>query len=88
MIVASHGKGSWSYMEAVRCKQCGETRWSLFPGSLAHALEAPCELCGGETVLERRRPGAGPDQLDVERRRAAIADRIAGVESTHGLAAR
>ena len=36
-------------MEAVRCTECGETRWSLFPGSLAHALEAPCELCGGET---------------------------------------
>ena len=87
MIVTSHGK-ELSNMEAVRCKQCGETRWSLFPGSLAHALEAPCELCGGETVLERRRPGAGPDQLDVERRRAEIADRITGAESTHGLAAR
>jgi hypothetical protein len=64
-------------MEAVRCTQCGETRWSLFPGSLASSLEAPCELCGGETVIERRRPGAGPDHLDVERRRVAIADRIA-----------
>ena len=68
-------------MEAVRCTQCGETRWSLFPGSLAHALEAPCELCGGETVIERRRPGAGPVELRVERRRAAIADRIAGLDS-------
>jgi len=77
-------------MEAVRCAQCGETRWSLFPGSLAHALEAPCELCGGETVIERRRPGAGPDQLDVERRRAAFADRIAGDQpvGARGLAAR
>jgi hypothetical protein len=28
-------------------------------------------------VVERRRPGAGPDELDVERRRAAIFDRIA-----------
>ena len=56
-------------MEAVRCTECGETRWSLFPGSLAHALEAPCELCGGETVVERRRPGAGPTPLGVERRR-------------------
>ena len=74
-------------MEAVRCTQCGETRWSLFPGSLAHALEAPCELCGGATVLERRRPGAGPDQLDVERRRAAIADRITAADPTEGLAA-
>jgi hypothetical protein len=77
-------------MEAVRCTQCGETRWSLFPGSLAHSLEAPCELCGGETVIERRRPGAGPEQLAVERRRAAIADRIAGGQALSGqrLAAR
>ena len=54
-------------MEAVRCTQCGETRWSMLPGSLASALEAPCELCGGETVVERRRPGAGPG---APRRRA------------------
>jgi hypothetical protein len=32
-------------------------------------------------VIERRRPGAGPDHLDVERRRAAIADRIAGIDA-------
>jgi hypothetical protein len=67
-------------MEAVRCTQCGETRWSLLPGSLAHALESPCELCGGETVIERRRPGACPDTLEVERRRTEIADRIASME--------
>jgi hypothetical protein len=77
-------------MEAVRCTECGETRWSLLPGSLTHALEAPCELCGGETVIERRRPGAGPDTLDVERRRAAIAGRIAGADAleSNELAAR
>ena len=62
-------------MEAVRCTECGETRWSLLPGSLAHALEAPCEICGGETVVERRRPGAGPAPPGVERRRTAIDDR-------------
>jgi hypothetical protein len=41
-------------------------------------------------VIERRRPGAGPEQLDVERRRAAIADRIAAGDAatTHELAAR
>jgi hypothetical protein len=65
-------------MDAVRCTQCGGTRWSLLPGSLDHLLEKPCELCGGERVIERRRPGAGPDTLAIERRRAAIADRIAG----------
>jgi hypothetical protein len=75
-------------MEAVRCIECGETRWSLFPGSLAHSLDGPCELCGGETVIERRRPGAGPEQLDVERRRAAIADRIAAIGSGSRLATR
>jgi hypothetical protein len=53
---------------AVRCLQCGETRWTLFPSSLEHSLERPCELCGGETVLERRRPGSGPRRLAVERR--------------------
>jgi hypothetical protein len=78
MMGAEPRKELVSVMEAVRCTQCGETRWSLFPGSLASSLEAPCELCGGETVIERRRPGAGPNELDVERRRSAIADRIAG----------
>jgi hypothetical protein len=77
-------------MEAVRCTECGETRWSLLPGSRTHALEAPCELCGGKTVVERRRPGAGPGTLDVERRRTAIADRIAGADAVESseLAAR
>jgi hypothetical protein len=74
-------------MEAVRCTECGETRWSLFPVSLRHSLESPCELCGGETVIERRRPGAGPETLRIERRRAAIADRIAGRDPSE-LAAR
>jgi hypothetical protein len=69
-------------MEAVRCTQCGETRWSLLPGGLTHLLDAPCELCGGTTVVERRRPGAGPAMLDVERRRAAMAARIAGDASS------
>ena len=76
-------------MDAVRCTACGETRWSLLPGSLEHALDAPCELCGGETVVERRRPGAGPPPYGVERRRRAIADRIAGADGDQrGLAAR
>jgi hypothetical protein len=81
MMASEPRKELVAVMEAVRCTQCGETRWSLFPGSLAHALEAPCELCGGETVIERRRPGSGPRELDVERRRAGIAGRIAGGDS-------
>jgi hypothetical protein len=76
-------------MEAVRCTECGETRWSLFPGSFAHSLVEPCELCGGEMVIERRRPGAGPDRLMVERRRAAIAEQIvAGAGSSPRVGAR
>jgi hypothetical protein len=75
-------------MEAVRCTECGGTRWSIMAGSLAHLLEEPCELCGGERVIERRRPGAGPDELDTERRRAEIADRIAGRHGDIRLTAR
>jgi hypothetical protein len=75
-------------MEAVRCTQCGGTRWSLLPGSLTHLLEEPCELCGGMRTIERRRPGAGPDSLDEERRRAEIADRIAGLQDGARLTAR
>jgi hypothetical protein len=64
-------------MEAVRCTRCGETRWSLLPDALAHLLAAPCELCGGKTTIERRRPGTAGN-VDVERLRMAIAARIAG----------
>jgi hypothetical protein len=48
------------------------------PDALTHLLAAPCELCGGKTTVERRRPGAGHGAVDVERRRMAIALRIAG----------
>ena len=75
-------------MEAVRCTQCGGTRWSLLPGSVTHLVEEPCELCGGTRTIERRRPGAGPHSLNIERRRAEIADRIAGVHDDARLTAR
>ena len=65
-------------MEAVRCIQCGETRWSLFAGSFSSALQAPCELCGGECVPERRRPGSQPERLAVERRRVVTVGRMKG----------
>jgi hypothetical protein len=35
---------------------------------LEMALEQPCEVCGGPTVIERRHPGAGPRVLPFERR--------------------
>jgi hypothetical protein len=58
-------------LQAVRCTECGETRWSLF-SSLDKALSHPCEMCGGETEPERRRPGSGPREFPLasERRGA------------------
>jgi translation initiation factor 2 beta subunit (eIF-2beta)/eIF-5 len=55
-------------MEAVRCLECGATRWALFGRSFEHLLNEPCEACGGETVVERRRPGTGAAKPFVERR--------------------
>jgi hypothetical protein len=45
-------------MDAVRCLQCGATRWSFRSGTLGRLLAGPCETCGGTVVRERRRPGA------------------------------
>lgn len=44
-------------MDAMRCKACGDVRWSI----LGLTVRAPsaCELCGGEMVRERRRPNRG-----------------------------
>jgi hypothetical protein len=47
---------------------CGATRWSLFSGSFERLLSEPCQTCGGETVVERRRPGGGRRRSLVERR--------------------
>ena len=68
-------------MEAVRCIECGETRWSLLPARWHILWTVHASCAEAEVVIERRRPGAGPEQLDVERRRAAIADRIAAIGS-------
>jgi hypothetical protein len=57
-------------MDAVRCLQCGETRWTFRPGSLARLLAEPCESCGGPVVRERRKPGATRGRVRVERREA------------------
>jgi hypothetical protein len=57
-------------MDAVRCLDCGGTRWTFLAGSLARLLSEPCETCGGEVVLERRRPGARRARAVVERRQA------------------
>jgi hypothetical protein len=55
-------------MDAVRCLECGATRWAMFGVSFEHLLDEPCEVCGGETVVERRRPGSGAAKPFVERR--------------------
>ena len=56
-------------LQAVRCTQCGDARWSLF--SSADPAQ-PCELCGGEMKVERRMPGSGPRKLLRERRTARL----------------
>jgi hypothetical protein len=55
-------------VDAVRCLECGETRYALFGRTLEHMLEQPCQVCGGRTVVERRRPGTSPRTPLVERR--------------------
>jgi hypothetical protein len=55
-------------VNAVRCLECGATRWTIFGESLEHLLDEPCEVCGGETVAERRRPGTGAARPFMERR--------------------
>jgi hypothetical protein len=61
-------------LQAVRCTECGDARWSLF--SSADPAQ-PCELCGGERRLERRMPGSGPRTLARERRSASVPPRRA-----------
>jgi len=56
-------------LQAVRCTECGDARWSLF--STANPAK-PCELCGGEMEVERRVPGAGPRRLPRERRTQTV----------------
>jgi predicted nucleic acid-binding Zn ribbon protein len=43
-------------MHASRCKDCGDTRWSLLGAYRPEALTA-CQMCGGEMLQERRSPG-------------------------------
>ena len=55
-------------VDAVRCLECGATRWTMFGATFEHLLDEPCEVCGGETVAERRRPGTGARKVFLERR--------------------
>jgi hypothetical protein len=53
-------------MDAMRCKECGDVRWS-FTG-LSGRRDVRCELCGAEMVPERRQPHRGSRGPDDERR--------------------
>jgi hypothetical protein len=55
-------------VDAVRCLECGATRWTMFGATFEHLLDEPCEVCGGKTVAERRRPGTGAARPFMERR--------------------
>ena len=50
-------------MPGVRCDALDDVRCQL-----EHLLGEPCEVCGGETVVERRRPGTGARKVFFERR--------------------
>lgn len=52
-------------MDAIRCLDCGDVRWSLM-GLKGRA--GKCTMCGGEMVPERRRPAAGARLRRGERR--------------------
>ncbi len=56
-------------MDAIRCLDCGDVRWSLMglkgrPGA--------CTMCGGEMVAERRRPSTAPSSLGERRDLMAV----------------
>ncbi len=54
-------------MLAMRCKDCGDVRWSFSSRGVSHEGDR-CELCGGEMVRERRIPGHARTGSTDERR--------------------
>ena len=52
-------------MDAIRCLDCGDVRWSLMG---LKGRPGKCTMCGGEMVAERRRPAAGRPATPGERR--------------------
>jgi hypothetical protein len=42
--------------ELVRCKSCGQVRWSVLKGT-GQRDPGVCDVCGEPLALERRRPG-------------------------------
>lgn len=62
--------GTWMKMLGLRCTTCGETRWALLTIPMERSRE--CCVCGGEMLVERRRPGHGTAQAG-ERRTLPVA---------------
>ena len=61
-------------MDAIRCLDCGDVRWSLMglkgrPGT--------CSMCGGEMVPERRRPTGAPMSRGERRELVAVRETVA-----------
>jgi hypothetical protein len=52
-------------MRGMRCKECGDVRWSFL--GISDTKQDKCILCGGETVPERRVPD-GARRGGIERR--------------------
>ncbi len=56
-------------MDAIRCLECGDVRWSLIG---IKGAPPNCTMCGGKTAPERRRPAvSAPDVALAERRQLA-----------------
>ena len=61
-------------MNAIRCPECGDVRWS-FLGLTKEPGE--CEICGAQMVAERRRPLTATSRAQREERRD-VTDAVAG----------
>jgi hypothetical protein len=63
-------------MDAVRCPECGDVRWSFF-GFGSRSDPVACELCGTTMVPERRRPkGVAVKPSPPERRRTLVTAQV------------
>lgn len=58
-------------MSGMRCKECGELRWSIFERDEETAVE--CPACGAQMTVERRYPGGQAREEAAERRDASSA---------------
>jgi hypothetical protein len=74
-------------MDAVRCPECGDVRWSFF-GFGPRSEPLSCELCGTLMVPERRRPkGVAVKSSLPERRHTMVTPSGSFAEPTRPPAA-